>query len=202
MGDELQQGEAIGPDDMHEVVHELRGATRGDETTLGDVLEELEHASFVPVLMAPALAVVSPLSGIPLFSSFCGLVIALVSAQMAMGRTSLWLPEWIKTRKIPSGRLKKAAEGLSKPAKWLDRHTHRRLDFLVAPPFDRVLVLTCMLCGMSMTLLEIVPFSSSILGAAVVLMSLTLLVRDGLLALAAYGFIGIGIAVVLQVIPG
>lgn len=188
-----------GPQTMADVVEELHDAAQENETTLGHLLTEIEHASFTPVLLAPALAVVTPLSGIPLFSSFCGLCIALVSAQMLFGRESLWLPKWLQRRKIPSDKMRSAVQTLRKPARWLDRRSRERLSVLVRPPFDRLIHLLCMLCGLAMPMLEIVPFSSSILGAAVSLMAMTLLLRDGLFALIGYTFIlgAIGLAIYL-----
>ncbi|WP_023851107.1 exopolysaccharide biosynthesis protein [Ponticoccus alexandrii] len=187
------------PQTMTEVIEELHDAAQEDETSLGHLLSEVEHASFTPVLLAPALAVVTPLSGIPLFSSLCGLCIALVSAQMLFGRESLWLPQWLQRRKIPSDKLKSAVKTLRKPARWLDRHSRERLRVLVRPPFDRITHLLCLLCGLAMPMLELVPFSSSILGAAVSLMAMTLLLRDGLFALTGYAFIlgVIGLAIYL-----
>ena len=80
---------------------------------------------------------------------------------------------------------------------WLDAHTGKRLSVLVRPPMDRLLHLACVLCGIAMPVLELVPFTSSILGAAVVLLAMTLLVRDGLLALAVIGAaIWVGVQVV------
>lgn len=189
-----------GPESMAQVVEELHDAAEGGETSLGHLLSEIEHASFTPVLLAPALAVVTPLSGIPLFSSFCGICIALVSAQMLFGRESLWLPGWLQRRKIPSDKLKSAVKTLRKPARWLDRHSKERLRVLVRPPVDRITHLLCMLCGMAMPVLELVPFSSSILGAAVSLMAMTLLLRDGLFALIGYAFIGCVIAMAFYLI--
>jgi hypothetical protein len=90
-------------------------------------------------------------------------------------------------------------EWTRRPAEWVDRHTGKRLTMLVRPPMDRLIYLACALCGAAMPLLELVPFSSSLLGAAVVLLSLTVLARDGLLALAGFLVIGAAIGVVVAV---
>ncbi|HBS98418.1 exopolysaccharide biosynthesis protein [Salipiger marinus] len=188
------------PTTLRGVVDRLHDAANKEETSLNDVVEGLGHASFVPVLLVPALAVVTPLSGVPLFSSTCGILIALIAGQMLLGRRHLWLPRWIMKRRVPSDRLRKAADSLRKPADWLDAHTGKRLSVLVRPPMDRLLHLACVLCGIAMPVLELVPFTSSILGAAVVLLAMTLLVRDGLLALLALAVIGAAIWVGVQVV--
>ncbi|MGR3454415.1 exopolysaccharide biosynthesis protein [Pseudooceanicola sp.] len=174
-----------------DVVERMAEAANGEKTELREITSAMGEASFVPVLMAPALAVVTPLSGIPLFSSACGLLIALVSLQMLMNRDHIWLPDFIMRRKVPSDRLRKAADWLKKPAAWLDRHSKARLGFLVRRPFDWVTEAACLVCGAAMPFLELVPFSSSTLGAAVVLFSLALLVRDGLYSVLAVVFMAL-----------
>lgn len=189
------------PTSVREVVDRLDAAADGEETSVDDIVETLGRASFVPVLMAPALAVVTPLSGIPLFSSANGVFIALVAGQMLIGRRNLWLPRWLRRRSLASERVRYVAERMRGPADWIDQRTGRRLSFLVAPPFDRLIEFACAACGAVMPLLELFPFTSSILAAAVVLMSLTLLVKDGLLALiglaviAAAVYVGLVLAV-------
>ncbi|MFC4670466.1 exopolysaccharide biosynthesis protein [Seohaeicola nanhaiensis] len=171
---------------VNDVLDRLRQSAHGEKTGLNDIVEGLGHGSFVPVLIAPALLVVSPLSGIPLVSTLCGMTVALVAVQMFFGRNELWLPGWLMRRSVSTEKLKKAVQKMRKPARWIDRHIRRRLTRVVSAPFDRVIHLVCLLCGAAMPVLELVPFTSSILGAAIVLFSITLLVKDGLLGLFAY----------------
>ena len=175
------------------VLENIRGHATGSDTQVRDILEALGAASFIPNLMLPALAVISPLSGIPLFSSTCGIWIALVSAQMLMGRDHIGLPEFLIRRSISSQRLRTAIEKLRTPAGWIDRLTRQRLTFLLRRPSIWLVQLTCMAAGLSMPLLELLPFTSSILGVVVFLMSLAMLARDGVLVVIA--------ACVLAVLP-
>ncbi|MGR3563688.1 MAG: MarC family protein [Heliomarina sp.] len=182
--------EATGPGSVSDIVDSLRNAATGEKTSLQEAIKSLGEASFVPVLMAPALAVVTPLSGIPLFSSICGLLIAIVSIQMLFNRDHLWLPQWLMKQRIPSDKLRTATEKMERPAAFLDRHSRKRLRLLVRRPARWVTETACLVCGAVMPLLELVPFSSSLLGSAVVLFALGLLVRDGLYCLLAFLFLG------------
>lgn len=184
------------PDSVSAVVESVAETATGEDVAFEELVESLGQASFVPVLMAPALAVVTPLSGIPLVSSFCGILIALVAAQMLFNRHHLWLPGWLMRRKIPGDRLRDALKPMRKGAAFLDRWSKERLRIFVHRPFRWITELACLICGAVMPALEFVPFSSSILGAAVVLFSLSLLVKDGLFALLAFGFIGAALWVI------
>ncbi|OCX66974.1 exopolysaccharide synthesis protein [Thioclava sp. SK-1] len=175
---------------VSDILDRLHNTCQGrDSISLETLLNSLGGASFVPVLMVPALAVVSPLSGIPLFSSVCGILIALISAQMLVGRQHLWLPRWITSRRLTGEKLRAAIHKLRKPATWVDHRVKERLIIFTHRPFRWITQSCILLCGLVMPVLELVPFTSSIMGFAVTLMALSLLVRDGLIAVLGLAFV-------------
>ncbi|PYE81400.1 hypothetical protein DFP88_10679 [Pseudoroseicyclus aestuarii] len=174
------------PATVQELLDRLSDAADGERTGMKDILRTLGPASFLPVMMVPALAVLSPLSGIPGFSSVCGLSIALIAVQMLLHRDHLWLPDWMLRQTVPSGRVTSAVDWLRRPARWLDKISRERLTFLVKRPLSWITQAACLLCGLAMPFLELIPFTSSILGGAVTLMGLSLLARDGLFAFVGF----------------
>ncbi len=167
---------------VRDVVDRLSRHAEKPEVTVRELLAGFGQTSFLPVLMAVALLVVSPLSGIPLFSSVCGLTMAFVSAQMFWGADHLWLPDFIMRQKISGERMCGALLKMRKAADWLDNRARRRMLFMVRGAMRKLLEFLCILCGAVMPFLELVPFSSSILGLAIMLISTALLTRDGLFA--------------------
>jgi len=167
------------------IIDRAMDEARRDQVAVGDIVEAFGSASFVPLLLVPAVAVVTPLSGIPAFSSLCGIAIFLISVQWLIGRECVWLPQWIMRRDLSGDRVGKALTNIRPWAARLDRHTRKRLSFLFRRPFRVLPQLSCTLFGAMMPFLELVPFSSSLLGAAVTLLALSMLTRDGLYALIA-----------------
>ncbi|ARE42348.1 Exopolysaccharide synthesis, ExoD (plasmid) [Rhodovulum sp. P5] len=165
------------------ILDEVAHRSQGVRVAVGDLFSALGAASYTPLLLLPALAVVSPLSGIPGFSSLCGLAIAVISAQMIARRPHLWTPRWLRARTMDAATARRAAKGLQRPARWLEWVARPRLAPLVEPPLVLLPQLMCLLAGLVMPFLELVPFSSSLLGASVVLLAVAMLTRDGLLAL-------------------
>lgn len=158
----------------------------GDGTvTLGEVMRVIGRVSFTPLLIVPAIALVSPLSGIPFFSTIMGLVIFLVSLQMLLRRDHLWLPDWLLKLKASRARVRAAFEKLHPFVAWLDRRTHTRLTALTYRPLVFIPQLICVVSGMCLPLLEVVPFSSSMVGLAVALLGIGMLARDGVFLLIA-----------------
>jgi len=175
-----------------DIVDRLEASSQGARVSVGDAIEAFGRRSFLPVLMVPALLVLSPLSGIPLFSSLCGITIAIIALQMLWpGRNTLWLPSALLQQDIRGARARSALSRLYGIARWLDERAHERMCWLVLRPGSHIVEVACLVCGCTMPFLEVVPFSSSVLGAAVLLMGLGLLARDGLLAAAGIVLMGI-----------
>ena len=182
----------IGPDrPVREIIDRLETTAQRDNVTLKDLVEACGPASFVPTLMVPALLVVSPLSGIPLFSSFCGIIIVFIAAQMLFKRSHLYLPHAVTRHTVPGDRLRGGLKRMRRVADFLDRHTHKgRLGQFVGHGARILPQSLCVIAGALMPLLEIVPFSSSILGTAVLSFSIALLTRDGVFVLVGMAIIG------------
>lgn len=185
------------PKGAGKVLDDVDGALDHDEVSLSDLLQHLGPSSFTPLLMTPALMVVSPLSGVPGLSSVCGIAIALVSLQMLLGRDHVWLPGWLLRRKVGARRAHEALRWFRRPAAWLDRLTHQRLQLLVTPPLVALPRMVCVLSGGVMPLLELLPFTSSILGLVVLLNAVAFQVRDGLFALAGMAIFAALVSILL-----
>lgn len=190
------------PHHVRDVVEQLDALTDRDMVSVKDVVDAFGETAFVPVMMVPALLVVSPLSGIPFFSTICGLTITLIASQLLMRRKSLWLPPWLMRREVAGARLHKGTSRMRVVAAWIDRHTRDRLSGLVSRRGRPVIYVLCLLSGMSMPLLEVVPFSSSLLGMTVLCLASAILAADGLFVAFALVFIGLAALVPLAVVAG
>jgi hypothetical protein len=189
------------PDSLNDLLDEVAElARRSDTPSLEDVLHGFGPAGALPVMMTVAMIVVSPLSGIPLLSSLAGLTIAGLAFQLALGRRSVWLPLWLRCRRVRRSRLEKAVDRLRPTARFLDRNSRPRLQVVTAPPASRLVLGLCGVAGLSMPALELVPFTSSLLALGVTCLGFALLVRDGLwVVVAAIPMLGAG-AVLTSVI--
>ena len=183
---------------VQDILARIDDVAHARQVTLGQVVRAFGRRSFLPILMVPALLVVSPLSGVPLFSSACGIVIALVAAQMLWpGRDSLWLPDCVMRQRISGDRARNAVRRIGRLARWLDDNARDRLRPLVVhAPGRSVLDGFCLVAGAAMPFFEVVPFTSSILGFGVLLIATGMLTRDGLFAVA-----GLAVLVIAPIVP-
>jgi hypothetical protein len=177
-------------DSMEAVLDVMAGAGQDRKVYVGDMVDEIGGNAFGPLMLIPALVAVTPASGIPGLTATCGLIIALVAAQLVFRRKSLWLPGFLRNRSIERSKLETGRDWLSKPARFIDRITAKRLSFLVNPPFDVVPALICLAIGLVMPFMEFIPFSGSIAAGAVGLFALSLVTEDGILALFGTVLVG------------
>lgn len=174
---------------LTKLLRQLHDRTSGKEVLVEELVEAVGHRAFPALILVPALIVISPVSGIPGVSTMAGITISVIAAQYICNRKSVWLPRIILRRSFPSKRLEQTIDFLRRPSSWVERLLKARLTFLAEKPCSLVLLVVIMLLGLLMPLLELVPFSSSIAAGAIALLSLSLLFRDGLLAVLAAGML-------------
>ncbi len=172
------------PESIGDVLDCLEEAGEGQQRiAVSDIVDTIGNGAFAPLLMVPALIMLSPATAIFGVATVCAAMIALIASQIVVGRKSLWLPQFVLEREISAERRDKAVEFLSKPARYIDGLTRARLCFLVDSPFDRFWAAICVLLVLFVPLLEVVPMSASTVGGAISLFGLAMLARDGMFAL-------------------
>lgn len=191
------------PEEAHslsEVLEQLEHAGEDRERiTVRDMLETLGERSFAPALLLAGLIAVSPLSGIPGMPTTVAIMVVLVAGQLALNRPCFWLPDWVLCRKVGRRRFCRALRLLRRPADFVDRHLlRRRLTFLTGRQSARLIGIACIAVALTMPPLEILPFAATTAGAAITAFALSLVARDGLMALVALGFVAGVVAVAVR----
>lgn len=160
-------------------------ADQHDKVTVGDVLVAIGERSYGPALLIPALVEITPIGGIPGVPTFLALFIAIVAAQLLFDKDHLWLPDLIQKRSVSANKLHEAADKLNPLASRVDRWFHGRMPRFVKQPWPRIAAAMVILLCLTVPPLEFVPFASTAPMVGIAAFGLALLVRDGLLMIAA-----------------
>jgi len=167
--------------DVVEGIEEI--AAREDQIAVGDLVREFGSRTFAPFMLILALIGITPVGTIPTVPSFIAASIALVASQQAFGRSAIWLPSFIRDRSVRSEKLAGGESKLHTIAGVLDGIAEKRLTALASDPALRVVAgLIVVLCCF-VPVLELVPFAAAGPFLAIALLSLAMLVRDGLVML-------------------
>ncbi len=174
------------PESVEDVIGELDDlAAKGDSVCVADVLDDFGKRSFGPFIMLPALLELTPVGAIPGIPTFLASVIALVAVQLLLGKEHVWLPGFVQNRAVESKKLHKGITKLRGTARWLDEHSRDRLEPLTKGIWIRLAALAIIILCVTVPPLEVVPFASSAPMLAIATIGLALIVRDGLVMLAA-----------------
>lgn len=176
------------PESVQDVLECVEDAGNGvRRASVADIVHRIGDGAFPPLLLVPALVIVSPLSAVFGVATICGMIIATIALQMALGRDTLWLPGFILRLSISSRNIDRAVRWFGGPARLIDRLTGTRLTLLVDPPLTRLWAALCLVLALAIPAFELVPLSATVIAATIALFALAMLVRDGLLALSGLG---------------
>ncbi|PSJ22350.1 exopolysaccharide biosynthesis protein [Halomonas sp. ND22Bw] len=200
MSDDAQQAPPQDrPNSLTTLITQVQQAGRQrDDVSLEAILDTAGRRSFAPLLLIAGLITLAPLIGdIPGVPTLMASLVVLVAAQLLMGRKHFWLPRFLLERRVSRARFVRVTDGLLRPARWVDRILQARLVWLTRAPAHLPVALTCLLIGLAMPPMELVPFSANGGGLALTLFGLALLAEDGLMVLAAYLLTGTTLALVI-----
>jgi hypothetical protein len=174
---------------LSETLHDMIASIRGNTISLRELMIDIGEHGFLLLCALLALPFLIPVS-IPGVSTVFGAAIILISLAITLNRLP-WLPERILDRQIETKKLvptlKKGAEIVSK----LDRFVRPRLHLLTQGAImNRFNGLMIMAGGVFLMFpLGLVPLSNTLPGIAILLLSLGIIQRDGLMVAAGYLFL-------------
>lgn len=159
-----------------------------DAVTVGDVTRALGKRGFGPLILAPALIVITPIGGIPAIPTLMAIIIALFSVQIVLQRDHLWLPSMLKERAVEHDKVSKSVSKLRGLANWLDDHMGNRLTALTRTPMPTIAASIILGLCLLVPPAEVIPFAAALPMGAIAITALALTLKDGVVML--FGLIG------------
>lgn len=153
-------------------------AAKSDRTmviTVGDLVDKAQHAGF-GFLTAVLALVAIPFVGL---STPFGLLIALLGAQMLIGRQKPWLPNRARKRALAISTLDRVATMLARRTRWMARLTRRRWTGALRGPAWHLVGLGVTLLALGLALPLPIPGSNIVFLAPIFVYAIGLLEQDG-----------------------
>ena len=158
-------------------LHDCAGSEA--DVSVADAMDVIGNRSFGPLLLVPALIVITPIGGIPAVPTLFALTIAIFAIQVVLGRDKLWLPRMIRERSVDDDSIRKATNTVRPVAQWLDRNTGQRVPMLTRPPMPRVAAALALTLCLMVPPLELLPFAALVPMTGIALLGIAITVRDG-----------------------
>lgn len=167
---------------LGDLAQRLDAKADGGAVSVGELLETTGSTSYGPLFLLLALVTITPvIGGIPGVSIVTGVMVVLLGGQMLVSRGRPWIPKWIRRRSIGSGRLKKALAKSRPVLDWIDRLPRPRLTRFLQQPWTTATAAGITAMGVLFFPLTLVPWGVLAPGIALLISSLGLVGRDGLL---------------------
>eukprot|EP00903_Cladosiphon_okamuranus_P022640 g20834.t1 len=140
-----------------------------------------DSATLIWGVVAPTADLeVGALEGVPIVLTTLTL---LVAGQLVLGRTSIWLPSFVRNRGFPKQKVKSIIDKLTPYAEHADRYLGQRLAMFAGETASRIVAAFCIFLSLLVYPATLLPFAVALPGSAILLLSLGLLVRDGVVTL-------------------
>ncbi|MEI4486985.1 exopolysaccharide biosynthesis protein [Frigidibacter sp. MR17.14] len=164
------------------------GRIDGDKITLRRLMDLIGEQGLLMISGLASLPFLLPVS-IPGVSTVFGLAIVLIAVAITLNRMP-WLPRRVLDRELPAEKLRAALERGAGIVVRIERFVRPRLTGLTTPgAVARFNGLMLILAGvLLMAPFGFVPFSNTLPGIAVLLLSLGMMQRDGAMVIAGYAF--------------
>lgn len=140
--------------------------------TVGDIVDKAAEGGF-GFLIGILTLIAIPFFGL---STPFGLAIALIGAQMMVGRDHPWLPQRARKRVLEMRMLDRVTTILAKRTRWIARSTRRRWEILITP---RLIGLGIVLLALALALPLPIPGSNLVFLIPLFIYSVGVLERDG-----------------------
>jgi hypothetical protein len=152
---------------------------RPDGLTVGELVDKAAEGGFGFLIAILALIAI-PFFGL---STPFGLAIALIGAQMLLGRTEPWLPQRARRRALSMAMLDRVASLLARRTRWLARSTCRRYEALLQP---RLVGLGVLVLALALALPLPIPGSNLVFLIPLFIYAVGVLERDGVWILVGH----------------
>jgi hypothetical protein len=151
--------------------------------TVEEIARRFGRRALGGVLFAFSIPNLLPLP--PGSSTVLGLPLVLAAPQLMIGSADLWLPRAVRVREIDRATLAKGFDRLLPKLEVIEKLLAPRLGWLFGPVGDRAIGLVCTL--LALVLILPIPLGNLLPAAAVALLALGLMQRDGIVLLMGYG---------------
>ncbi len=165
------------------LLSELKEATplSQERTEIVTITRSFEDRGFGVLLFFLALPAALPVPAIGI-NMIIALPILLLTLQQIAGRHRIWLPKSVKRRTLKTKHLHSFIDKSLPFVRFIEKFIHPRLSFLCTSYFTRLIGVFGMIFALSITLP--IPLTNTVPAMAIALMSMGIILQDGIAVIA------------------
>lgn len=170
---------------------------KADMISFGDIMELLHERGFGLLMLIFVLPNCIPAPIPPPLPSILSIPLLFLSAQMLIGRKSPWLPKWLRSKSLKRSTLAMIVEKIVPRLYKIERILRPRFSFASSTKGERIVGGIWLLFALSIAIP--LPMTNLVPGIGILIMSLGLLSKDGLVITAGIGIGILGVSITTAV---
>lgn len=179
---------------LTQALERLEQAGNGEQLAVRDMVHSVNDRGFGPLILLPALITFLPTGGIPGVPAVAAMIIVIVSAQMLLGWQDPWLPKRVMRLTVERQRFVELLRKSHVVTRRIDKVIRPRMQWVVSTKGTRLVGFVTILVALSMIPTGLIPFLTALPSGFLVILSVGLVARDGLLVLIGMAMGGASIA--------
>lgn len=179
---------------LTEALKRLEQAGEGEQLSVADMVQSVSDRGFGPLILLPALITFLPTGGIPGVPAIAAIIIVIVSTQMLLGWSDPWLPKRLMRLTVERERFVGLLRKSHVVTERVDKVIRPRLQWVVSSKGSRLIGFMTILVALSMIPTGLIPFLTALPSGFLVMLSVGLVARDGVLVLVSTALGGLSIA--------
>lgn len=172
----MNSPETIRP--ISHVLHDLEETLPPERVSIADLLEAFHERGFGFILLVFSVPMALPIPVPPGINILLASPLILLTAQQAIGRHTIWLPEAMKRRTIKSSKLRAVIKASLPWFKRLEKFVKPRMEFITCGVFSYLIGVFGLIMALSVCVP--LPMTNTVPSLGIALMSVGVIMRDGL----------------------
>ncbi len=152
-----------------------------DHITFDEFVKIINSYGYDITVFAIALFITLPTGAIPGFPAFFSLIIIAFSIRKLMGSSKIWIPNFLKEKKISAEKVQKSVNIIEPKLKKFNDYIKPRFNILGDESFNYAVQILIILCAATIPLLGFIPFLATIPSAGVCCLAISHFRKDGIL---------------------
>ncbi len=178
---------------LSELINDVTATLQGERITINTILEAFHERGFGFLLLLFAMPTAIPIPGL---NTLFAIPMIILSAQQVVRRHTVWMPAAIRSKTVPGDAFRSTLNTCVPWIRRVEKLTRPRLEFITQKNFSNMIGIFGLIMALVASLP--VPLTHTVPSIGIALMSVGVMMRDGLAVLAGL-VIGLGWIIMLGV---
>ena len=169
---------------LSEILKEIFVSESQEKSSLGELIDRLDHhgTAIVLILFALPSALPIPAAG---YSTLLAVPLLIIGIRMLLGKEQIWLPERVREKDFEPAAFEKISTKMISAASFLERFAKPRLPLFTSKAVVQF-VFGSLICLLALSMALPIPGTNTLPAGGIFLMGFGLLEDDGLIALLGF----------------